>query len=630
LTEHDVATHPEDTAGDAVDELTIGEGLEAEARAWIAVDPDPMTRAELDGLLRVATDQRTERGERLAAVASVRDRFAGRLAFGTAGFRAELGAGPKRMNRVVVRQAAAGIVRWLRDQDQRDQEQQEQQEQPLSRVDDHVRQPSIVEPVVVIGYDARHNSDMFALDTARVVAAAGGRALLLPTIVPTPTLAFAIRHLGADAGVMCTASHNPPRDNGYKVYLGDGAQIIPPVDLEIAAAIDRVATEGDVPIASEDDDRIVRLDRSVIDAYIDHAVALRFHDAARPPDRRQVSIVYTPMHGVGRDVAIDVFTRTGFDQVYQVVPQAEPDPDFPTVAFPNPEEPGALDLALVEARRVDADVVLANDPDADRLGVAVPAAPWNLRVSDGWRILTGNEIGALLGEFILAGTSGDDRLVVSTFVSSRLLREIAAFHGAQHVEVLTGFKWVVRPSLLDPSLRFVFGFEEALGFSVDPYVRDKDGITAARAFTEMLASLHAEGRTVWDALEILARRHGHFASTTWSVRFTDDDAHARMSTVVDAWRRRPPVALAGMAVDRVTDMAEGAILPPTNAMIIELAGGARVIARPSGTEPKVKFYFEAVVPVSEGAEAYVAARRTGDAAVEALRLAVAADLGLTP
>jgi phosphomannomutase len=619
LTGHDVAAHEDASQRDESTEGTtaeprLGGDLASAARAWLAIDPDPVTKDQLEQLLRDATDPKLESHGRRIAVTALAERFAGRLAFGTAGLRAELGAGPMRMNRVVVRQAAAGLVRWLGDQ----------RATPASPASDRV--------TVVIGYDARHNSDVFALDTARVVAAAGGRALLLTHVVPTPTLAYAVRRLGADAGVMCTASHNPPRDNGYKVYLDDGAQIIPPIDREIAAAIDAVAGEGDgkVAVAAEDDPAIERLDRAVIDAYIDHAVSARVVAAVDPSERRHLSIVYTPLHGVGRDVAVEVFALSGFDQVYQVQPQAEPDPDFPTVAFPNPEEPGALDLALAEARRLDADVVLANDPDADRLGVAVPAPAWQPDGGEGWRILTGNEIGALLGEFLLAGTTGDDRLVVSTFVSSRLLRHIAAFHGAHHVEVLTGFKWVVRPALADPNLRFVFGFEEALGFSVDPYVRDKDGITAATAFAELLAWLRASGGSVWDVLETLSRRHGHFASTTWSVRFTGDDALTRMAAVVDAWRTHPPQALADLAVERVTDMAKGEALPPTDAVVVDLAGGARVIVRPSGTEPKVKFYLETVVAVGDGPDGYVLARQQGDAAVEALRVAVAADLGLSP
>jgi phosphomannomutase len=582
--------------------------LLAEVRAWIEMDPDPATRAQLQQALGDATDANVEDAGRVLAAASLQERFAGRLAFGTAGLRAELGAGPMRMNRVVVRQAAAGLMRWLSS-----------------------APPTRAQPIsVVIGFDARHNSDVFALDTARVVAAAGGVAWLLPTFVPTPTLAFAIRYLGATAGVMCTASHNPPKDNGYKVYLGDGAQIIPPVDREIAAAIAAVADEGAIAVAPDDDERIVRLDRSTIDAYLAHAVALPIDGGASPHEKRSLSIIYTPLHGVGRDLAVDVLARSGFDQVYQVGPQAEPDPDFPTVAFPNPEEPGALDLALAEARRLGADVVLANDPDADRLGVAVPAAPWNLRATDGWRVLTGNEIGALLGEALLARTTGDARVVVSTFVSSGLLREMAAFHGARHIEVLTGFKWVVRPTLTDPSLAFVFGFEEALGFSVDAYVRDKDGITAARAFVEMLAALRVEGRTVWDVLELLGRRHGHHATSTWSVRFAGPDAALRMAAVVDAWRQHPPVHLADVGVRRVIDMARGEHLPPTNAVVVQLEDGSRVVARPSGTEPKVKFYLEAVIPVGDDAGAYVTARRAGDAALERLRLAVAADLRLDP
>lgn len=563
--------------------------LRARIEAWRRDDPDTDTRAELARLVATC-DQGGAEGA--GAAAELDERFAGRLAFGTAGLRAEIGAGPMRMNRVVVRQAAAGLVRWLGRN-----------------------------ATIVIGYDARHKSDLFALDTARVVAGAGGRALLLPRIVPTPLLAFAIRHLGTDAGVMCTASHNPPRDNGYKVYLGDGAQIIPPVDQEIAAAIDEVAASGDIPLAPEDDPAIEWLDGSTIEAYTVHALE---HAYDTP---RDLTIVYTPMHGVGRDVAVDVLRRAGFVDVHTVAAQGDPDPDFPTVAFPNPEEPGALDLAIDDARRLDADVVIANDPDADRLGVVVPAASWDEGArATGWRQLTGNEIGALLGEHVLTTTSGDERLVVTTFVSSGLLARMAEHHGVHFAEVLTGFKWVVRPGMSDPARRFVFGYEEALGFSVDAYVRDKDGITAGLAFAELIAGLRAEGQSVWEQLEVLSRRHGHHAARTWSVRFDDADPHRSMSAVMERLRHTPPPSLADRPVESMTDMARGdGSLPPTDAVVLHLAGGARVIARPSGTEPKVKFYLEVVVPVTG---TYPEARARGEHQLQALQEALADRLEL--
>lgn len=557
--------------------------------AWIAGDPDPETRAELLALVASAESDgpgATGAANELAA------RFSGTLDFGTAGLRAEMGAGPMRMNRLVVRRAAAGLARFL------------------GRGS-----------TIVIGFDARHRSDAFAEESARVFAGAGCRALCFTTVVPTPVLAFAIRHLGADAGVMCTASHNPRRDNGYKVYLGDGAQIIAPTDAEIAAAIEVVAA-GTIPVASTDDPAITALGDDIVEAYLEHA--------SSPPasPRSGPSIVYTPLHGVGRSVAAAVLSRSGFTDRHDVAAQAEPDPDFPTVAFPNPEEPGALDLAIADARRLGADVVLANDPDADRLGVALPVAPGAPDPGgSGWRCLTGNEIGAVLGEHILTTTSGADRLVVTTFVSSRLLRRQAEHHGVHYDEVLTGFKWIVRPALARPDLRFVFGFEEALGFSVDPYVRDKDGLTAARAFAEAMAALAADGRTVDDRLEELARRHGHHATRTWSVRLDGPDSHARMAAVLDRWRARPPSAIGGVAVASSLDLARGGRLPPTDALVAELADGARVVLRPSGTEPKVKVYLEVVVPVGPGSSGFGDARSEGDAQVERLRAGVAAELG---
>ncbi|HSL56916.1 MAG TPA: phospho-sugar mutase [Acidimicrobiales bacterium] len=447
--------------------------------AWHAADPDPDTRAEVERL--VADGDLT----------GLRDRFGSRLSFGTAGLRGALGAGPNRMNRLVVRQAAAGLVAHVG---------------PGARV--------------VVGYDARHRSDDFALDTARVVAAAGGTALVLPRPLPTPVVAFAVRQLGADAGVMVTASHNPPADNGYKVYLGDGAQIVPPADAEISARI-LAAAEGPIALAAEDDPAIVHLGDEVLDAYLVMAAA-----CATPGGPRRADLVYTAMHGVGRDVVHAALRRAGFAHPHDVVAQAEPDPDFSTVAFPNPEEPGALDLSLALAVEVGADAVLANDPDADRLGVAVPdaAAP------GGWRALTGNEIGALLADHLLARSTGADRLVVTTIVSSRLLQAQAAAAGVRYAETLTGFKWIVRPGLADPSARFLFGYEEALGYAVSADVRDKDGVTAAVVFAELVAGLRAEGRTVIDRLDDLARRHGLHATDTWSIRFDQVSVACRPPT----------------------------------------------------------------------------------------------------
>jgi phosphomannomutase len=503
--------------------------LRHEAEAWLAQDPDPDTRAELQRLL--------DEGDETALA----ERFGGRLMFGTAGLRAELGAGPMRMNRVVVRQATAGLCRHLGSA-----------------------------PTVAVGYDARHKSDVFAVDAAGVIAACGGRALLLPRPLPTPILAFAVRHLGADAGVMITASHNPPADNGYKVYLGDGAQIVPPVDAEIAAAIEEAAA-GPIDVAPPEDDHIDRLGDEVVDAYLDAVIAQSLSPA------RALTAVYTAMHGVGRDVALAAFERAGFPPPIVVAEQADPDPDFPTVTFPNPEEPGALDLATALAAREGADVVLANDPDADRLGVAG---------------LTGNEIGVLLADHVLRHTEGSDRLVVTTVVSSRLLSRMAAAHGVHYAETLTGFKWIVRPGLEHPEWRFVFGYEEALGYLVGEAVRDKDGIGAALAFAELVADLRAQGLTVHDRLAALAAEHGRHVTRPLTLRLELD----RIARLMEAVRADPPHAIGGRDVVRVRDLLDDPDFPPADVLVFELADDARVVVRPSGTEPKLKCYLEAVDP----------------------------------
>jgi phosphomannomutase len=525
---------------------------------WLAEDPDPDTRAELQALLDAGDDEEVAR------------RFAGRLQFGTAGLRAPIGAGPLRMNRLVIRQATAGLVRHL--------------------------PPGAT---VAIGYDARHKSDVFAQDAAGVVAAAGGRAKLLPSALPTPVLAFAVRHLGADAGVMVTASHNPPADNGFKVYLGDGAQIVPPVDAEIAAHIDATATEGGIAVADPADERIDVLGDELVSAYLDALVAGSLVDA------RELRAVYTAMHGVGRDVLLEAFERAGFPTPDVVHEQGDPDPDFPTVAFPNPEEPGALDLALERGRAVSADVILANDPDADRLGVAVPDG-------DDWRALTGDEIGALLADHVLRNTAGDDRLVVTTVVSSRLLGRMAAAHGVHFAETLTGFKWISRPAIDHPEWQFVFGYEEALGYLVGDAVRDKDGVGAALAFAGLVADLKAQGQTVHDRLAALADEHGLHATRPVTLRF---DGLAPVVALMERVRSDPPTELGGLAVESIRDLLDDPDLPVTDALIFSLAGGSRVVMRPSGTEPKLKCYLEVVEPVDDDLPA---ARAAADTALTAL------------
>jgi phosphomannomutase len=542
--------------------------LVAAARAWRDEDPDPETRAELDGLLD---------GPDGPDVAALADRFGTRLQFGTAGLRGEMGAGPNRVNRAVVIRATAGLAAYLSDTGHRG------------------------EPVVV-GFDARHRSDRFARDAAEVLAGAGFPVRLADRPLPTPVLAFGVLHLGACAGIVVTASHNPPRDNGYKVYLGDGAQIVPPADGEISARIDAVGPLASVPRAGEG---IAPVGDDLVDAYVAGALA----QAGGGP--RELTIVYTPLHGVGRDLLVEVLARAGFPPC-QVVPlQGAPDPDFPTVAFPNPEEPGALDLALDLAASEGADLVVANDPDADRLAVALPdpGAP------EGWRPLSGDEIGVVLADWLLAAGSGDDRLVATTVVSSSMLSRLAEARGVHYAETLTGFKWIARAATDRPGLRFVYGYEEALGSCVGTLVRDKDGITAALAFASLAAAEKAAGRTVLDRLDDLARELGVHTTRQRSLRVEGVDGLARMQAAVDALAASPPATLAGVAVSEVEDLRLGKRLPPTEGIVLR-GDGVRLVVRPSGTEPKLKCYAEAVVPVT--GHDVAAARARGAATVESL------------
>jgi phosphomannomutase len=535
------------------------------ARAWAAEDPDPETRAELEKLLESGdTDE-------------VADRFDGMLEFGTAGLRGELGAGPNRMNRVVVTRAAAGLAAYLRDQG------------------------APRDASVVIGYDARRNSDVFARDTAEVMTGAGLRALVLPRPLPTPLLAFAIRELGCVAGVMVTASHNPPRDNGYKVYLGDGSQIVPPADAEIAARIAAVGRLADVPRG----DGWTVLGEGVVDAYLDTVAGL----AGDGP--RDLSLVYTPLHGVGGTSVSQVLETAGFDPPHVVDQQEEPDPDFPTVSFPNPEEAGAMDLALALAAQKDVDLVVANDPDADRCAAAVPEA-------HGWRMLRGDEVGALLAHHML--TTGKTGTYACSIVSSTLLSKMAAAAGQPFAETLTGFKWISKVE------RLAFGYEEALGYCVDPeHVRDKDGVSALLLLCELAAAEKAQGRTLVDVLDDLALAHGLHATDQLSVRVTD---LSRIAAAMERLRSTPPTSLGGLVVVGVDDLAEGeGGLPPTDGLRYRLADGARVIVRPSGTEPKLKCYLEVVVPVDP--EAGVdAARISAASRLDALRDGIKAAAGI--
>jgi phosphomannomutase len=499
-------------------------------KAWIDDDPDPDTAAHLADLLDLAGEANQDETTCTAATTELADRFAGFLEFGTAGLRGALGGGPNRMNRAVVIRTAAGLVRYLND---------------VLGAD--------ARPRVVIGYDARYMSADFARDTAAVVTAAGGEALLMHRLLPTPLLAFAVRHLGADAGVMVTASHNPPQDNGYKVYLGgrvvtdsgQGAQIVPPYDAEIASRIAEVTSVGSVPRAEAG---WSMLDESLVDAYLAAAGAL-----AEPGSPRDLRIVLTPLHGVGGEMVQRVLGDAGFTDLHVVPEQAAPDPAFPTVAFPNPEEPGAIDLALALAQELSADLVIANDPDADRCAAAVrdprSATGADSPTGNGWRMLHGDEVGALLGQEVAtrAADAGHGGVLACSIVSSRLLAQIAAEHGLGHRWTLTGFKWISRVDGL------VFGYEEALGYCTDPaHVRDKDGLSAALLLAQLAARLKAEGRTLVDVLDDLARRHGLHLTDQLSARFSDLSA---IGATMDRVRAAPPASLGGSAVVEVTVLA---------------------------------------------------------------------------
>jgi phosphomannomutase len=521
----------------------------AQARAWRDDDPDPDTARALDAVVERAAD-----GD-ATATADLQYAFSGRITFGTAGLRAPMGWGPRRMNRATVGRAAAGFGDWL-----------------LAE-----RSAS---PAVVVGYDARHGSDVFARDTVEILAGLGIEALLLPRALPTPVLAFSLGALDATAGIMVTASHNPAGDNGYKVYVGR-QQIAPPLDEQIAAHIDAVPSVKGCARS----DGWTLLDNDVVEHYVERAASL-----VDPSSPREVRVVYTPLHGVAGDVALDVLHRGGFNDVHVVGEQFTPDPDFPTISSPNPEHAQTLHAAIAMARSVDADLVIATDPDGDRCAVAVPDSA----TEGGWRRLTGNEVGDLLGQWL-----ADDTVpgaFATTLVSSSRLGAIAAAHGRTFVRTLTGFKWLATV----PSLRYAY--EEAIGYCVDPHaVRDKDGITAALRVVELAATLHASGQSLLDALADLDQTFGRDL-TDYVVASSDDIGRARILLRLREFARQPPRTLAGLGVRAVTDLDEGfAGMPPTPGLLITLDGptagsSAQVVIRPSGTEPIVKAYLEVVDP----------------------------------
>jgi len=521
------------------------QALITEVQAWIAEDPDPTTAAQLQKWL----DEHNE--------SELRKSFAGFLQFGTAGLRGPIRPGPSGMNRAVVARTAAGIAAYMK-------------ERNLSSV--------------VIGRDARYGSEDYTIETAEIMSGAGMKVFILPRPLPTPVLAFATVELGCDVGIMVTASHNPPQDNGYKVYLGGtvdgidyrGSQIVSPTDTSIAQKIDEITSLKSQPRGSE----WTVLGEEVIEKYIKQTASL----ASNPGTLR---IVYSAMHGVGTETLQRVFHKAGFLSPILVESQALPDPDFPTVAFPNPEEPGAIDLSLETAKAFDADLVIANDPDADRCAAAVndPEA--------GWRMLRGDELGAIFAESI-ARKKGSGKFA-NSIVSSSIVKKIAEHHKIEFDETLTGFKWISKIKGL------TFGYEEALGYAVDPgTVNDKDGISAAIELAQIATDLAAEGKTLLDLLDEIWSRHGFHATEQISIRLTD---LSKVAVILGGLRNNPPQEIAGRAVTSIDDLAlptDG--LPPTDGLRIWLAGGVRIIIRPSGTEAKMKCYIEVIEGDSKTAQ----------------------------
>jgi phosphomannomutase len=567
-------------------EQGVYEELRSRAETWLQGDPDDATRAELEAILA-----RRDGAELV-------ERFGQSLTFGTAGLRGLLGAGPNRMNRAVVIRTSAGLVHAV-----------------LAEL------PDAKTRGIVIGYDARRNSEVFARDAAGVFAAAGVRVFWFDDYASTPLTAFAVAHLGAAAGVMVTASHNPADYNGYKVYAANGAQIVPPRDERIAAAIAAAPAATEVARLSFDAARAAGLSTTiggdVEKAYLAGLLQLLHAREVRPPFR----IVYTPMHGVGLALAARAFAAAGFSAVSSVPEQSRPDPAFPTVRFPNPEEQGALDLAFAHARRTSADLILANDPDADRLAAAVKDDRGEFVQ------LSGNQVGILLGHYVMTQDAGrDPRAVIASIVSSPMLGEMARELGIRYEETLTGFKWIATRAieLQAEGVRFLFGFEEALGYSVGDLVRDKDGISAAVLFAELTAVCRAQGTTVLAYLADLYRRFGYYASAQRNFVLEGTAGAAKIAAMMATLRERPPASIGERRVSEQRDYVAGICiqadgtrakltLPASNVLSYDLEGGTRIIIRPSGTEPKLKYYVDHREPISAGEALTVAQERASKA-----------------
>lgn len=568
--------------------------------AWIAGDADDHDRAELTALLA--------RADEPGVLDDLRDRFYAPLEFGTAGLRGLLGVGENRMNRSVVLRTTAGLAVAL---------------------DKLV--PDAKKRGVVIGFDGRRLSDTFAKDAAAVLAAAGYRVFLFEDTEPTPLVAFAVTSLGAAAGIMVTASHNPPEYNGYKVYWQNGAQIIPPIDGAIAAAIAAAPAAKDVP-REPSSAAIETIGLELEQRYLDGALSLSLSRAGD----RDLCIVHTAMHGVGTKLARQLLGRAGFSKVISVAEQAEPDGEFPTVRFPNPEEKGAMGLAYRTATESAADLILANDPDADRLSVAVPDG------AGGYVQLTGNEVGALLGHYVMTRGPRGKTVVLASLVSSPMLGVMAHKLGVHYEETLTGFKWIANRALAleaEQGLRFVFGFEEALGYTVGQLVRDKDGVSAALLFAELAAQLHMEKKSVLQALLALAAEYGSFVSGQLTVTKPGEKGLAELRALMQGLRDSHIEEIAGHKVVHVTDVSKGTrtfrdgrpdetiTMPASDVLVYVLEDGSRIIARPSGTEPKAKIYFDVREPVAAG-EAPAVARERALARMAELEAAMKQRLGI--
>lgn len=539
--------------------------MNTEVSTWLARDPDPVTREELQRL--IDTNDRD----------ALEDRFSSRLAFGTAGLRGIVGAGPNRMNCLVIQETALGLGKYL-----------------LATFSDAASRG------VVIGYDGRPDSSQFARDAAAMLASLGIKVYLTEKVAPTPLVAFGVRHLGTAAGIVVTASHNPPAYNGFKVYWDNGAQIIPPHDSGIAAQIDIAASEPLPVMSVEDAEHQGLLTWLNGDFYTEYRKTL--NNSAILSNHQQpeaVSLAYTAMHGVGADMAEQLLADAGFKNVYSVKAQREPDGTFPTVNFPNPEEAGAMDMVIAEAKAHDAMLACANDPDADRFAVAV-------RTEDGeYKMLTGDQVGVLLGHYLLTHAAPEQNLVGTTIVSSSLLKKVAEAAGAKYYQTLTGFKWLTNIAMQKQTgdNQFLFAYEEALGYTVGQTVWDKDGLSALVAFAQLTSELQAQGKTIWNRLEDIYREHGFYLNAQRSIALDPSSP-----PVGDSLRTTPPEAIAGRAVVCIDDLktsqrqyADGKVeaidLPASDVLIYWLDDDSRVVVRPSGTEPKLKCYYEVVEPI---------------------------------